>query len=206
IRADPSFALAYNALAVAHVNLMQTMRAVPAARRAFELRQRVTLPARLNIESAYYLLVTGEEDVACDVIGKWAQTFPHDLIARQNFSVCLANLGEPDRALGQAREAARVLPANWTYLAWVERAIVAERLEEARSTYEEALRRGFDSPELRSARALLAFLQGDEEAMRAQWSWAEGKPGAEGLMLRGRALIDGYHGRMRASLESVTRG
>ena len=201
IRADPDFALAHAALAVAHVNQAQTMLAAASARRAFELRQRLTLPARFNVESAYYRDLTGQIDVACEVTAQWVQTFPHDLVARQNFGICLADLGEPDRALGQAREAARILPAPWTYLSWVERSVEADRLDEARSAYEEALRRNFDSPHFRDRRALIAFLERDEETMRAQWKWAEGKAGAEPILLSGRARSEAYHGRLRASLQ-----
>jgi eukaryotic-like serine/threonine-protein kinase len=200
IRADPDFALAHAALAVAHVNVAENIAAAASARRAFELRERLTLPARLNIESAYYRDVTGELDVACEVTEQWVQTFPHDLVARQNFGACLGDLGEPDRALGQAREAARLLPAAWTYQTWVERSLEADRLDEARSAYEEALRRNFDSPNLRDRRALLAFLERDDETMRAQWKWAEGKAGAEPALLNGRARSEAYHGHLRASL------
>jgi serine/threonine protein kinase/tetratricopeptide (TPR) repeat protein len=200
IRADSNFALAHSALAVAQGNLGQVSLSMASARRAFELRERSTLPARRHIESYYYFFVTGEDDVGCDVVAQWVQTFPHDQVARQNFSACLSELGEPDRALGQAREAARLLPATWTYQWWVARAVEADRLDEARSIYEEALRRGFDSPELRDGRALLAFLEKDEETMREQWKWAEGKPGAEPILLKGRALFEAYHGRLRDSL------
>jgi tetratricopeptide (TPR) repeat protein len=201
IGADPNFALAHAALAVAHVGLKQDMLATTSARRAFELRERLTLPARFNVESAYYLHVTGEEDSACEVIGQWVQTFPHDLVARENFSGCLWTLGELDRALGQAREAVRLLPAPFTYANWVSLALAADRLDEARTAYEEALRRGFDTPPLRAQRALLAFLQKDEETMRAQWRWAEGKPGAKAVLVNGRAMGEAFHGRVRAALQ-----
>ena len=201
IRADPNFALAHAALAVAHVVFKQDTLAATSARRAFELRERLTLPARFNVESAYYLHVTGEEDSACEVIDQWVQTFPHDLVARQNFSGCLWALGELDRALGEAREAVRLLPAPFTYANWVALALSADRLDEARTAYEEALRRGFDTPYLRAQRALLAFLQKDEETMRAQWKWAEGKPGAKAALVNGHAMGEAFHGRLRAALQ-----
>jgi len=91
----------------------------------------------------------------------------------------------------------------WTYESWVIRSLEADRLDEGGSAFEEALRRGFDSPELRNQRALLAFLERDDETMRAQWKWAEGKAGAEPVLLHGRALSEAYHGRFRASTQTA---
>jgi len=42
--------------------------------------------------------------------------------------------------------------------------------------------------------------------MRAQWKWAEGKGEAQVVLLPGRALSEGYHGRFRASLQLVKTG
>jgi hypothetical protein len=55
----------------------------------------------------------------------------------------------------------------------------ADRLEEAKATFEEAKQRKFDTSDLREDRFLLAFLQNDEPAMQEQWSWAAGKPNAD---------------------------
>src|SRR5262249_8896628 len=46
----------------------------------------------------------------------------------------------------------------------------------------------------------MAFLEGDEEALREQWKWAEGKPQAEAILNIGRGLSEAFHGRFWASL------
>jgi len=200
VRIDPDFALAHAALTVAQVIEGHQAPAEVSSRRAFELRDRLTLPARFNVESTYYREVTGKDDESCTVIAQWVQTFPHDFVARNNFSQCLTVLGEPDRALGEAREAARLLPSPFSYGLWVSRALDAERVDEAKQTYDEALRRGFESPALRERRALLAFLERDDQTLREQWSWAQGKPQAEVIFNSEWALSEAFHGRLRASL------
>ena len=205
VRTDPEFALAHLALSTAQANEGHLALSAESGRRAFELRDRLTLPQRFNVESSYYRSVMGQEDQTCAVVGQWVQTFPHDLIARNNFAICLSDLGEADRSLGEAREAARLLPSPWTYWVWLTRALVVDRVEEARSVYDVALQHGFDTPELRQQRALIAFLEDDHDAMQTQWNWAEGRP-AESFFLEDRAMGEAFHGRFRASRQLLERG
>ena len=197
---DPNFALAHAALSAAHETLGRTTLAAASSRRAFELRDRLTLPGRFHVDSAYYGLVTGEEERACAVLAEWVKTFQYDLFARNNFSLCLANLGDHDRALGQAREAARLLPTPWAYWHWMLRCLHTDQLAEARGVYDDALRRGFDSPLLRASRATLAFLERDEAAMQKELLQAEGSPDLERALLPTRWALEQVHGRFRASL------
>ncbi len=124
----------------------------------------MTAPARFNIESTYYREVTGDWEKSCEVLSQWVAVFPHDVIARDNFSSCLSILGQPDRALGEAREAARLLPAAHTYGTWIHRSLMADRVDEAQTSVDDALRRGFDSIYLFDLRVRLAFLRRDDEA------------------------------------------
>jgi tetratricopeptide (TPR) repeat protein len=197
---DPTFALAQVALGVAYEGERQPTLAAAASRRAFELRDRLTLPGRFYVDSIYYRLVTGEEEKACGVLADWVKTFPYDLIAHNDFSVCLTNLGDLDRALGQAREAARLLPAPWSYWHWMLRCLYVDRLGEAREVYDEALRRGFDSPYLRQSRLALALLERDDATLQSELTRAEGKPELERGALTIRSAVEQSHGRFRASL------
>ena len=199
-QADPNFALAHVALSAAYENEDQLTLATASSRRAFELRDRLTLPGRFQVDSTYYSLVTGEEEKACAVLAEWVNTFPDNLIARNNFSVCLSYLGDLERALGQDREAARLLPTPWEYWAWMQRCLDVDRLKEARSVYDEALRRGFDSPLLSRSRVQLAFLESDDQTMQTQLARAEGNSDFERPLLRFRATLEAYHGRFGASL------
>jgi eukaryotic-like serine/threonine-protein kinase len=202
VQADSNLALAHAALGNAYNNLGETALAQAASGRAFGLRDRLTAPARFTVESDYYSQVLGDSERACAIRAQWVQTFPQDVIGRNNFAYCLSILGEPDRALGESREVARLLPASFTYKAWILRALLADRLDEAQHTIEDALQRGFDSADLRDARVQLAFLRNDSAGMQQEWAWAEGRPDGDGVIM-GKAMVEASHGRFRAALHSV---
>lgn len=201
-RADPDFAQVHAALSNTYVAIGDTARAVASAHAAFALRERMTAPARFQIEEGYYRVAVGDAEQACAVSEQWVRTFAHDVIGRRNFSVCLGQIGELDRALGESRETARLLPSSFMYAAWIDAAILAERLEEAQTATREALGRGFDSPWLRDLQVLLAFLRSDEAAMEQQWAWAAGRPAAHAVLF-GKAMVAAHDGRFRDARRAV---
>jgi serine/threonine protein kinase/DNA-binding winged helix-turn-helix (wHTH) protein/Tfp pilus assembly protein PilF len=198
IELDPNCALCYEALGTANWSIRERPSAIAALKKAYELSKRMTEPNRLHAEFLYYSTVTGEHEKACLVMSQAVQTFPRDALARTNFSTCLALLGQPDRAADEAREAARLLPSPLTYLELIQRNMRADRLNEAKATFDDADARKFDGSDFRWNRALLAFLQHDDGALQEQWNWAEGKPGAARL-LWGKAMVEAYYGRFRSA-------
>ncbi len=194
---DPDFALAYAALGDAHTDLNDGL-AAAAEKKAYELRTRMTEPTRFQAETGYYTLVTGEQEKAYPVLLQWVQTFPRDVMGRYNLARCLQLLGQQGQAADEAREAARLLPTALSYSRSMSYSIVADRLEEAKATFDEAQARKLDSPFLREVRVLLAFLQKDEPAMQELWSWAAGKPIADSF-LSDRSRIEAYYGQFRGA-------
>ncbi len=206
---DSEFALAYAALGSVYGGRTEFSLATTAETKAYNLRGRLTERARFQTEDLYYEVVTGEQEKACTVLSQWVQTFPDDFIARCNSAGCLLRLGQLDRSLAEAREAARLLPSPWSYNAVIYRSIVTDRLEEAKATFDEAAARKFDAPPMHVTRALLAFLQKDKPAMQEQWSWAAGnvgKPAAESLLLYGRPSVETYYGHFREARRLMTQG
>ncbi|HMI51203.1 MAG TPA: protein kinase [Candidatus Saccharimonadales bacterium] len=193
---DPDFGLAYAALGAAHGTLGQLDLAAADEKKAYELRTRMTELTRFHIEDLYYDFVTGEQDKAYPVLLQWVQTFPRDVTGHNNFARCLRLLAQHDRAADEAREAARLLPTPWSYNNSIVSSIAADRLEEARATFDEAQKRKFDTPDLRENRVLLAFLQKDEPSMEEQWGWARGKPIGDSFLV-GRSKVEAYHGQFR---------
>src|SRR6266478_3753827 len=183
IEKDHNFALAYAAEGSGNEWLNKDAAALAGYSAAFELRNRVTIPSRFRVETAYYGTALKEWDKACGVGQEWVRAFPRDVIARINFSFCLANLGRHDEQLVQAREAARLLPSAPTLIRLLVAAMSAQRIDEARETYDEAISRGMDSPGLRRYHAQLAFLQNDKSGMQKEWAWASQDP------VRGRFVL-----------------
>jgi hypothetical protein len=86
------------------------------------------------------------------------------------------------------------------------------RLEEASSTFDEALAHKLDGGSLRQEVYVLAFLQGDAARMEQQVAWAAGKHGDEDLLLSTQSDTEAYYGRMsrardfsRRAVESAVR-
>lgn len=203
VQADSNLALAHAALSSAYLNQGESLLAAASGRAAFALRDRLTAPARFSVESDYYGQVLGNWEETCVVRARWVQAFPHDVVGRNNLGYCLSILGEPDRALGESREAARLLPAPYTYWTWIFRSLLADHTDEAQATIEDALRRGFDAVDLRDLQTQLAYLRNDTEAMQRQWTWAEGAGAGDVIM--GKAMVEASQGRFRDALRSVNQ-
>lgn len=76
IELDPNFALAYAAAAVFSTNLGQASLASENARKAYELRDRVSEREKYRIDALYYGFVTGELEKANQAYNLWSQSYP----------------------------------------------------------------------------------------------------------------------------------
>jgi serine/threonine protein kinase len=197
IEKDPNFGLAYAAEASGNMWLGKDALALVDISRAFELRDRLTIPGRFQVETIYYGNGRHEWDKECRVVREWVDAFPRDVIARINFSACLERMGQLDERLVQAREAARLLPSDPTLMHLLSAAIYAQRLDEARETYDEAVSRGIDSGRLHENHALLAFLQNDKSEMQKERTWASQDPVRGRFVLFFESKIAGFYGRSR---------
>jgi len=196
IEKDPNFALAYAAQASGNTWPHKTDLALAGSDKAFELRSRLTVPSRFQVETLYYE-ERQEWDKHCPVAQEWVQTFPRDVIARTNFSVCLAGVGRHDEGLVQAREAARLLPSAPTLTNLLIFATFAQRIDDAREAYDEATSRGLDSPSLHLHHAHLAFLQNDTSGMQKEWTWAAQDPVRGRFVLYRESRVESFYGRFR---------
>jgi eukaryotic-like serine/threonine-protein kinase len=181
---DPNLALAYAAEGSGNGWLGKENLGSLALSKAFDLRSRLTIPARFQVETLYYGNGRHEWDKACPIGEEWVHTFPRDVIARMNFGTCLMWLGRHEEALVQVREAARLLPGNPTSTALLLEAIFAQKFDEAKETYDEAISSGLDPPGLHYDHALLAFLQNDKSGMQKEWAWASQD------RVRGRSVLN----------------
>ena len=195
---DPNFAAALSALGTAEQGLGQDTSSTTAVTRAYQLRNRLTDPGRLEAESLYDELVTGDFENACAVLSQVMRRFPDDFIAHNNLRLCLESIGQLDGALAEAREAARLYPSAFSYNALVILEISTGRLDEANAKLAEADGQEFDNTDLRERRATLAFLQHDNAKMEQLWKWAEGKPGADYRFHYLRGLTEAYDGHYGA--------
>jgi DNA-binding winged helix-turn-helix (wHTH) protein/tetratricopeptide (TPR) repeat protein len=198
---DPKLALAYIGLGAWHSNFAENAEAAAAETKAFELRDRLTGPARFLAETLYYSLVTGDLEKAYPVYTEWVQTFPLDVRGHINFSFCALNLGRLDRAMTEAREAVRLLPIPATYGNLLEITLDDDQIEAAKAALHDAEQRGIVDP-FRVWRHYVAFLQGSQAGMREQAAWAESTASGDAAMvLYAETNAEAYAGRFRSAEE-----
>jgi predicted Zn-dependent protease/predicted Ser/Thr protein kinase len=197
IRLDPNFAMAYASLGTSYGNLGETSLGAENTRKAYELRERVSEREKFYIESHYYSIVTGDLEKARRAYELWAQTYPRDWLPPDNLGGIYRILGQYDKRLAENRETLRLDPTNaWSYAYLVYPYLNLNRLEEARTTADEAQAKHLDSPLLRIGLYQLAFLQNDAAGMAQQVSWAAGKSGVEDVLLAREADTAAYSGRL----------
>jgi eukaryotic-like serine/threonine-protein kinase len=203
---DPNFALAYRALAATYINLGQTTRALENAKKAFELRERVSERERYAIAARYYSDVTGELEKANQVYELYSQSYPRDFLPFLNLGDSYMRLGEWEKALRATEATLRLEPnsANSnSNLTWIQLAL--NRTEDARTTVEQALTRNMDTYFLRLALYQAAFLGSDRKTMERQVAWAAGRPGEEDWLLSAQSDTEAYFGRLAKAREFSRR-
>jgi tetratricopeptide (TPR) repeat protein len=190
VELDPNFAMAYNAISGIYSNLGEVGRAAENARKAYDLREKVSERERFIIEGDYYLIATGELDKAAQTYELWRQTYPrHDMS-----HICLelgfisSSIGNLEKSLEEFREAMRLEPNRLSNYGNLGNAYTSlNRLDEAEAVYKQAEERKLEGEGLMGNRYLLAFLKGDAAQMAQLASAAMGKPGTEDLLLAEQA-------------------
>jgi eukaryotic-like serine/threonine-protein kinase len=206
VELDPKFARAYASMATIYGNLSQVGRAAENARKAYELREKVSERERFYIETTYYLSATGELEKAAQSYELWQQTYPKDVSPYGNLGVVSFDLGNWEKALEEFREVLRLEPTaapNYSNLGGAY--IGLNRLEEAEAVYKQAEERKLQSEALLANRYQLAFLKGDAAQMALWASDAMGKPGTEDFLLAMQADTAGWQGKLKAADELTRR-
>jgi eukaryotic-like serine/threonine-protein kinase len=206
LQLDPNFAMAYEALAANYYNIGEAGLAAENAKKAYDLRDRVSELEKLHIEGHYYIYVTGDLEKARQTYEIWAQTYPRDSSPRVDMAAIYRNLGQYDKSLTEMRESLRLDPVNGMYYSdLVASYSVLSRLDEARATAKQAQAKNLDSPGLRFALYQLAFMENDAAGMAQQLAWAAGKPGVEDFLLFSEADTAAYSGKLGKAREFSRR-
>src|SRR6266853_5343601 len=127
--------MAYSALAANYENIGESSHAIENAKKAYELRERVTEREKFAIESAYYVDVTGDLEKARHTYEFWAQTYPRNDGSHFNLGNLYNYLGQHEKALAEARESFRLSShesLDYGYLSFAYATV--GRLKEARDT------------------------------------------------------------------------
>jgi serine/threonine protein kinase len=203
---DPRFAEVYVALASAYSNLNQAGVGAEYARKAYDLREKVSERERLDIEAFYYVRVTGELEKAAQTYELYQQAYPRNEVPYQNLGGISMYLGNCEKGASEFRESLRMSPnvvANYSNLG--DAYVCLNRLDEAQAVYKEAADRKLEYGGLLANRYLLAFLKGDAAQMEQLAAAAVGKPGTEDLLLAAQADTQAWYGKMKYARELTRR-
>ena len=200
VELDPNFAMPYIAMSNAYGELGETGRGAENARKAYELREKVSGRERFSIEAGYYLNVTGELERAAQAYELWQQAYPRDHVPYESLPFISGSLGHYEKALEESEEILRRSPNNQANYGNVGAALInLNRLDEAEAVYKQAEERKLEGEQ--SGLYSLAFLKGDAAQMARAAAAAMGKPGIEDVVLAAQADTEAWHGRLKNARE-----
>ena len=206
VELDRNFARAYASLGATYFNLNQSSLAAENYTKAYQLRDRVSERERYYIEGSYFSFVTGELEKADQSFLAWVQAYPGDDVPHTNLSVNYAYLGQYEKAAGEVEEYLRLTPDSVIgYDGLMYQNLALNRLDIAKTAFEQARSRNLDDAPLRANRYSVAFLEGDLPAMAEQVTWAAGKRGVEDLLLSVQSDTEAYYGRLKKADELSSR-
>jgi tetratricopeptide (TPR) repeat protein len=205
VELDPNFAMAYARLSAIYFNLGEGDRAVEAAKKAFDLRDRVSERERFYIDDHFYTS-TGDIEKNKETLELAIRAYPNDSSAYGNLALIYnLDFGQFDKAIQLANESARIEPntpfgnfhaaLGYTGL---------NRLEEAHSLLQKTVDAKADNLFVHNLLYDLAFLNGDSDGMQQQMKWAEGKP-SEYLLLDEAASAAAARGQMHKAEDLIRR-
>ncbi len=196
IELDPNFAMAYVGLAVEYSNLGQASLAEEFAKKAYDLRDRVSDRERYRISAFYFQYVTGELEKAVEAYELWAKSYPRDSIPHGNLGFIYNSLGQYDKSVAAVKEQQQMEPTLPGYGNLAGDYIAMNRLKDAEETLQQAQANNFDGFIIHGNIYTIAFLKGDAAEMERQLAWAAGRPGEEDNMLSSQSDTEAYYGRL----------
>jgi DNA-binding winged helix-turn-helix (wHTH) protein len=203
ISLDPNFAMAYALLGTGFHNVGENALAGDNARKAYELRERVSERERLYITSHYAAYVTGDIEAALRAYEMWIQTYPRDDIPYHNLGNIYRNvLGDYDKALAAFQESVKLNPGTALARAAVVDAYIAlNRLDEAKAAAQDMQAHKLDSPWLHVQLYALDFLRHDPAGMEREAARLMDTPGWEDWSLSIDSATAAYAGQFAKARE-----
>ena len=205
VELDPNFAMAFVGLGVEYANLGQASLAAEYAKKAYELRDRVSDRERYRISAFYFQYVTGEVEKATEAYELWAKTYPRDMVPHTNLGTIYSALGQYDKAAAETEESQKIEPhlTGFGNLGGIY--LNLSRFDDARKILQDAQAKKLDGLVLRIDDYDLAFLQGNTAEMEKDFAWGAGRPGEEDAMLSTQSDTEAYFGRLNRARDFTRR-
>jgi len=206
VELDPNFAMAYAFMSEVYWARNEVGRAAENARKAYDLREKVSERERFNIEAYYYTFATGELEKAAQTYELWQQTYPRNGGPYATLGYVSGVLGNWEKALEEFRAALRLEPNDvGNYLCLGVAYTAFNRLDEAEAVFKQAEERKLEGEYLLINHYFVAFLKDDAAQMAQLVSAGMGKRGAEDLLLATQADTEGWYGKLKNAHELTGR-
>ena len=207
IELDPNFALAHTGLAAVYANLGESERAMEYQKKAFDLRDRVSERERYGIISTFHWVVTGDLDKEIEVELAWSRAYPRDAGPLNNLVVDYArSLGQFEKAIDFGNETIRVNPhQTGVYQAMAYAYLGLKRVDEARAVLESGLASNPENPGIHWGLYSVAFVQGDEAAMRREFDWGVNRQAGENYVLIASASVSQQRGQFQKARDMTSQ-
>ncbi len=178
VEIDPTFAWAHAWLGRMYADVGQEELAAESTRRAYALRNRTSERERFAVDVSYDLLVTGNLEKARSACDAWLRLYPRDVYPRAFLAAYIfPAYGQYEPAVEQARQSIAIDPDFVVgYRNAVINLIALNRLSEAKAVLQQAVGRGVFLPSFVTDAYRIAFLQGDERAMKQALARAPTNP------------------------------
>ena len=205
VELDPNFAMAHARLAAIYNNVGEEDRSVESAKKAFDLRERVSERERFYITDHFYTS-TGDIEKNMETLQSAIKAYPNDSSPFSNLALEYNTYyGQFEKAIPLANEFTRLEPnAPFGYVHAALPYMALNRLEEARSILQRAIDAKADNLFVHQQLYDLAFLNGDADGMQRQLKWSEGKP-SEYLLLNDATSVAAAHGEMQKAGQLMQR-
>jgi DNA-binding winged helix-turn-helix (wHTH) protein/tetratricopeptide (TPR) repeat protein len=199
IQLDPTFALAYAWLGLCSNVVGEPALGAEYTRKAYELRDRVSVSEKYLIMARFNKQVTGNMEKAEQACRVWIQAYPREAMPH-TFLVgsIYPNTGRYEKSVEEGSEAIRLNPdfSPSYYLAMLSY-ISLDRIDQAKAIYQQALQRKLMGPHFYLPLYEIAFLENDAAGKTQQIKAAEGIPEVEGTMLASEADSAAFFGRLK---------
>jgi len=194
---DPNFAMAYQLLSSCHYNINDKP-FVDDAKRAYDLRDRVSARERYAIEAGYHLRVTRDLEKAAQIYEEWAQAYPNDDVPYYNLGYVYSLLGEPEKALTARQQSHKLSPDPVSYVGLASAYLDVNRYDDARSVVQEAKAKGLDSPYNLGMVCAADFYENDRQAFQRGLSTMKATPAGVNLANSWEMRAAFYDGKIAA--------
>jgi eukaryotic-like serine/threonine-protein kinase len=205
VEIDPNFAMAHATLGTVYSNLGDSQHSLVSLQKAYELRDRATDREKFYITAHYYDLMTGQVEKAVDTYQLWIQTYPRDVVPRDNLSLRYAAIGQYDKALDASMEAHRLDAKDvYAYQNLSSAYLGLNRLDEAKAIIDEATAQHIETGSFHLELYFIALAHRDEAAMQREVGLSKGKP-EEPFMMMFQGNAQACFGRLKKARETYQR-